>query len=165
MPDTVRRGSRFLVAAAVTLVSALLWASPATGAPDLDPLVTGTVEGTAGLDSTACDANELLQFWRGTFTPTVGRRTGTLDVEVCVTLSLGFPFSGTFTLTTTGGSVTGTTQGEVIDLFRGDDLVLVVDDGTGRLRDVTGTLVVDFDFAFQVTGPFTATLTGDVTRT
>jgi hypothetical protein len=147
-------------------------AAPAGAKPA--PLASGPFTGTTSYTF----VTDGCSFVHQVYDATVGSNrnpTSSFHLAGCVTLSMnsdGFPYSGTFTIRTRGGTLTGTVAGGVhaeilpCSPFR---FTLTVTGGTQRLRHTSGTITVAGTWCERgdvpavndpISGDLTASLTG-----
>jgi hypothetical protein len=91
-----------------------------------------------------------------------GRLQGALAIDLCLILEGSFPASGTFSLTTTRGTITGTATTSILD--PASLITVVATGGTKSFSNVSGMIAVDIDGFITAFGSFTADLTADLLR-
>jgi hypothetical protein len=146
-------------------------AAPAGAAGGSSGAVSGPFTGTTSYTFTTDGCSFVHQVYQGTF-GTRSRPSGSFDLAGCVELTTGFTYSGTFTVRTAGGALTGTVAGTIdaeILPCSPFHFTLTVTGGTGRFRHTGGTIAVTGQWCSRntvpaVDDPISGTFVASLTR-
>jgi hypothetical protein len=120
-------------------------ATPAGATTDFGGRTSGSFTGTTSYTFTTDGCSFVHQVYEGTFGPRT-KPIGTFRLAGCVNLTSSFGYTGTFTVTTHGGGLTGTVAGtiEAATLPCAPfHFTLTVTGGSGRLHRTRGTIAVE----------------------